>query len=272
MTTRHPVTKAALALLILSSAGARGASANQNQEPEQAPVVDPAVPSMQPAVGLPPPPPGMQPVVAPSLPAAGPTLSASTDHDSVVGRWGIEARRLASPLRSQRGLFCGDAPCPVDLDAFGVRRWSSPKYAWSAGLALAVGGGSRREGGEAKTLDTFVGVGPTLSAHFLLANWKHLAVTSGPQLDVVFFAPSGSSPKTLLINLRGLVEGELHLGFIGLPALSLGLQTGIRAHFLRITKGSAPTEGQLASEWGLSTLGPTALWDLVTQTFVRLYF
>ena len=40
---------------------------------------------------------------------------------------------------------------PIRLNAFSVRRWHTPTYAWNAGLVLGLGGGSRNEMGMTKT-------------------------------------------------------------------------------------------------------------------------
>jgi hypothetical protein len=119
--------------------------------------------------------------------------------------------------------------------------------------------------------DTYVGLGPTVGASFLLADWKHLAVAFSPQLDAVFFIPSASGPKTFLLDLRGLVEGELHLGFIDLPQLSVGVSSGLVAS-LQTTSHSADTASKTASKWSIGFSGPQSLWGLVTNMYLRFYF
>jgi hypothetical protein len=199
--------------------------------------------------------------------------SATTDHDSIVGAWGIQARKVRTfqrTLGQENG--CIDF-CPVDLNMLSVRRWSSHKYAWDAGLAFAVGGGSGRSGGKTMTWDTYFGIGPTVGASFLLANWKHLAVSLSPQFDFVTFIPSGKGSKSFLFNLRGLVEGEVHLGMIRLPAASVGLASGLAASVLYATADKKmPVDKATATKWSLEVTGPTALWDLVTKAFLRYYF
>ena len=147
-------------------------------------------------------------------------------------------------------------------------------YAWNLGLALGVGGGSSRQDGTTKSWDTYFGVGPTVSANFLLANWKHLAVSLAPGLDLLFFLPSGKGSKTFIANLRGLVEGEVHLGMIGLPAASVSLSTGVEVNFLYATKDNKPNAAQNATalKYSVGISIPTSLWDLVTRLQVRYYF
>lgn len=212
------------------------------------------------------------------LEAVAPTMGGvgTTDHDNVVGLWGIEARTIGTFQRTLgQEAGCADS-CPVDLNALSLRKWTTSKYAWSAGLALALGGGSGRDAtATSKTWDTYFGIGPTVGASFLLASWQHLAVSLAPALDAVYFIPSGKGSKSLLINLRGLVEGEVHLGMIGLPTASVGIASGLQASYLyagKDTKPGAVNTGLTASKWSLSVNGPTALWDLVTKAYIRYYF
>jgi hypothetical protein len=231
----------------------------------------------QPPAPPPPAPPPVEPVAAPTdtagVTVAGPTAG-GTDHDTVVGAWGIEARRLASLARTLgQEAGCGD-PCLVDMNALSLRRWTAQNYAWNLGLALGAGGGSSRMDGTTKSWDTYFGLGPTVSANFLLANWKHLAVSLAPGLDLLFFLPSGKGSKSFIANLRGLVEGEVHLGMIGLPSASVSLATGLELGFLLATKDNKPTAAPVATalKYSLGVTGPRSLWDLVTRLQVRYYF
>jgi hypothetical protein len=208
-----------------------------------------------------------------SVPEAG-----ATDHDTVVGRWGIEARHIEGPFQRTLGndLTCG-GDCPIALNSLGVRKWQTQRYAWNAGLALGVGGGSRysTERMAVQSWDTYLGFGPTVGASFLLTNWRHLAVSLSPQLDAVMFIPRGTGPKTFLVNVRGLVEGELHMGFIGLPELSIGLSSGLEASVRTVSKSAMTLETTnkgTASEWSVGFSGPQSLWGLVTNAFLRFYF
>lgn len=248
------------ALLLLAPA----ASANQEDAvpPPPPPVVIPEVPPVEIQRA-----PDVTPAVTPAAPVQ---AQAQTDHDAIVGRWGIEARRLGTVQRSlNQDPACTATECPLELNAFSVRRWVSRGYAYSFGLALAAGGGSTRQDGEARTWDTYFGVGPTFGANFLLANFQHLAVSFAPQLDSAFFLPGASAPKTFLVNVRGLFEGELHLGFWGVPQLSVGVASGLEGSVRYVSKGNKP-DG-VATQWSVSTTGPQSLWGIVTNMFVRFY-
>ena len=244
--------------------------------------------SAQPAAAPPPPPPAAAPIpAAPPIPpaepypvtgpvvAAAPVMSgeAATDHDGIVGLWGIEARRIEAFKKTPgEDIECPD-PCRVDLNSLGVRKWVNPHYAYSVGLAFGAGGGSRRAPTAVETLDTYFGFGPSLGASFLLANWKHLAINMSPQLDAVYFLPSGKGSKSFLVNLRGVIESELHLGMIGLPQASLGVSTGVVASFLSASLDEKNSvNNAIATRWSIAVTSPRSLWDLVTNATLRYYF
>jgi hypothetical protein len=103
-----------------------------------------------------------------------------------------------------------------------------------------------------------------------------VAVSFTPGLDFVFFLPSSKGSKTLLFDLRGVIEGEVHLGMIGVPSASVGLSTGLHATFQLNTKDNKDMAVQVAnstaSRWAVGWSGPQSLWDLVTQAQLRYYF
>jgi hypothetical protein len=255
-----------LALGMLVTVGASSTAAAQPYPPPPAPAA--AAPAVPPAEAYPVTGPG-GPVLA-TAPAA---TGEATDHDSVVNLWGIEARTIGTFKKTAGEDIECPTPCTVDLNSVGVRKWINPHYAYSVGLAFGVGGGSRRAPDAVETLDTYFGVGPTVGASFLLANWKHLAVSMSPQLDAVYFLPSGKGSKSFLVNLRGVVEGELHLGMIGLPQASLGVSTGIVASFLSASLDEKTrTDNAIATRWSIGMTSPRSLWDLVTNATLRYYF
>ena len=197
--------------------------------------------------------------------------SGPTDHQRVIGRWGIEARRIdtlkaskSSPDPRCQGV--DDSCRNVQLTSIGVRRWISEHYAYSAGLAFAVGGGSTSGLG---SWDTHFGIGPTVGAYFLLSQWKHLAISATPQLGLLYFAPSGSGSKTLSADVMGKVEAELHLGFIGLPGFAVGTDAGLGFKYTRVSNDSDGSGGY--SVWNVGTAGTSTPWGLVTNAFLRFY-
>jgi hypothetical protein len=197
-----------------------------------------------------------------------------TDHQKVVGRWGIEARRLGSRNVSRLTPGCSDplsdiGRCTVNLNAIGVRRWMHEKYAWNAALVFATGGGSSMDA----SWDTYLGIGPSVGANFLLGQWKHMAVSALPQLDFVFFMPSSSGSKQFLVNVNALVEAEIQLGFIGLPGVSVGAAAGLVGTYMYA--GESDRQGDergSESMWSVGLRGPDTLWGLVETAFIRFYF
>lgn len=202
-----------------------------------------------------------------------PEKTGPTDHQRVVGRWGIEARSLGTLQSSgaNPGLGCvprpGDTSCrDVRMTSIGIRRWHTERYAYSAGLSIGAGGGSTSGLG---SWDTYIGVGPNFGAYFLLGQWKHLAVSASPQLGFLYFAPSASGNTTISANVAGKIEAELQLGFLGLPGLSVGTDVGLGMNYTRVGNDSAGAGG--FSYWNLGTTGPSSLWGMATNGFVRFY-
>jgi hypothetical protein len=191
-----------------------------------------------------------------------------TDHDLVVGHWGIQARQLAGtpyPLTLTPNGACPTpnatltAPCTIDMGAIAVRYWKTRNLAWNAGLAFALGGGKLGSQG----LDTYYGVGPIVGLTMLLGNWRHLAISANPEASYVYFKPTGGSgPSTQLVTFRAELEGELHFGFIDVPALSIGLTAGMLFRY-----ESAPG----ASTWSVSVTDARSVWGTLTSLFIRYY-
>jgi hypothetical protein len=193
---------------------------------------------------------------------------AASDHDAVVGHVGIQARRLDPgplPLALRPGLGCAadmSTPCTVTLGALGARYWMTRNFAWNAYLAFGAGGGSVGSSG-AQGLDTYLGVGPIVGLTLLLANWRHLAIGASPELGVVWFRPGGTgSGSTKIVEVRAALEAELHFGFVGVPALSIGLEAGAQLQY----------EGNSSAHlWSVGMTGAGSVWDSLTDLFVRYY-
>jgi len=225
----------------------------------EAPVAPAAAPA--PAAVTPAPP-------APEPPGPIPTgdeTPAASDHDAVVGHLGIAARKVDTgplPLALRPGQGCAadmSTPCTVTLGAVGARYWMTRNLAFNGYLAFGAGGGSLG----AQDLDTYIGVGPLVGMTLLLGNWRHLAVGASPEVGVIWFRPAGGDvATTLLVEVRAAVEGELHFGFIGVPALSIGLQAGAAVQYER-----APA----AHLWSVGVIGAGSIWDALTNLYVRYY-
>ncbi len=148
---------------------------------------------------------------------------------------------------------------PVAISALAARRWLGRNVAIDGGPALAVGGGS--DGG--RLLDTYFGLGPVIGASVLLANWRHVAVMAGPELTMVVFKGASSAGTAFLAELLGSVEAELHFGFIGAPALSLGVRSGLA---FRLEHAAD------ATLWSVGVGGATTVRALFEDVALRYYF
>jgi len=202
--------------------------------------------------------------VAP-IPTADETPALS-DHDAVVRHIGVEARPFDPgpvPLALRPAFGCPAAqttPCEITMGVLAGRYWTTRNLALNAGLAFAAGGG--REGTQA--LDTYFGIGPVVGLTLLLGNWRHLAVGASPELALVWFRPGPSAAigAVTMINLRAALEAELHFGFVGVPALSVGIATGLAFQF---------ESGSDTRVWSVGVVGAESVWGVLSNLFVRYY-
>jgi hypothetical protein len=192
---------------------------------------------------------------------------APSDHDAVVGHIGVEVRRFdpgPMPLSLRPGFGCpaasaGMAECQVAMGALSVRYWRTRNLAFNAGLAFAAGGG--RDATVSR--DTHLGLGPILGLSVLLANWRHLAVSATPTIAYVWFNPSlGDDGSTTVLALHGALEAELHFGFVGVPALSVGLLAGMAFQYESVAETRI---------WSVGVLGGNSVWGALSNVFVRYY-
>ena len=252
--------------------------------PPAAPAVAPASASEPPAATAAPssaaPAPAPVPAIAPatdvSAPApavVGPVPSADetaapSDHDAVVGHIGIEARRFdpgPMPFALRDGLGCpmgaaGTAACEVTMGAIAVRYWWTRNLALNAGAAIGAGGGRN----DTRSLDTYLGIGPIVGMSLLLGNWKHLSVAASPELALVWFKPSVGSggSSTTVLALQAALEAEVHLGFVGVPAISIGLLAGLGFQYESVAGTRL---------WSVGVMGGDSVWGALSNLFVRYY-
>jgi hypothetical protein len=237
--------------------------------PAAAPAPTPAVVPPAPVAAPVEPTPAPQPA-EPTPPGPVPTSDASStpaesDHDAVVRHVGIELRRMdagpfAFDLRAGTGCPAAQTtPCRVELGALALRFWQSRNLAITGGLALGFGGGRDMN----RALDSYVGIGPIAGFSLLLGNWRHLAVSASPEASFVYFKPGGdSTSSTKVVSLRAALEGELHFGFVGVPALSVGMVTGLGFRWVSTSDSRV---------WSIGAVGPDSVWGVLTNLFVRYY-
>jgi hypothetical protein len=97
----------------------------------------------------------------------------------------------------------------------------------------------------------------------LLANWRHLAVSANPELLLVFFKGAESAPAAYVADLTTDLEAELHFGFVGLPALAVGLRSGL---LFRLEHAES------ATLWSIGVGGATTVRGLFEDLSLRYYF
>ena len=272
----------ALVLVAVTLSGTAAGAADTPLAPP--PLVPAPPPSAAPTAGgdvaspaVPPAPPATEPTAAaaPSLAERRvPTrdaVAAESDHDTVRDSWGVQVRPVAARLgvfglRGGTGCPTSQATAtvpatcpPVTVSSLAARRWIGRNVAIDGGLVVALGGGS--EGG--RLLDTYFGVGPVIGAAVLLTNWRHVAVMAGPELTFVAFKGASSADTAYLIDLLGSVEAELHFGFLGAPALSLGVRSGLA---FRLEHAAT------ATQWSVGVGGATTVRALFEDVALRYYF
>jgi hypothetical protein len=221
---------------------------------------------------VPPPTPAVADVAGPSAPA-GPIPTADenpapSDHDAVLGRFGITARHFDPgplPLALAPGIGCptsgaDTSACQVTMGTLAVRYWWTRNLAFNGGLVFGVGGGRDAM----QSLDTHIGVGPTVGISLLLGNWRHLAISASPELAYVWFRPGGTGAgvNTTMIALQAALEAEVHLGFVGVPALSVGLLAGMGLQYESVGETRV---------WAIGVLGGDSVWGALSNVFVRYY-
>jgi hypothetical protein len=146
------------------------------------------------------------------------------------------------------------------MGALRARYWWTRNLGWNLGAAFTVGGGHD----QARALDTSFGLGPVAGLSLLLGNWRHLAIAASPEVALVWFSPGGAGAggTTTMVDVRAALEAELHFGFIGVPALSLGLLAGVAMQY----ESAGDTR-----VWSLGIIGAESAWGTLTNLFVRYY-
>jgi hypothetical protein len=67
----------------------------------------------------------------------------------------------------------------------------------------------------------------------------------------------------LLVQMNAALEGELHFGFVGVPALSIGILAGAALNYEH-----APSKHL----WSVGVIGAgNSIWDALSTLYVRYY-
>lgn len=316
---RHKYEGAILALLALigSSATAMAQDAAQAQpeaQPAAQPEAQPASAAASGSVGLgmsagttpslgadanaqanaannPPPavaaPTGEQPPPLPPPPAV--DAANQTDHERVVGGWGVGLLGVAS-LENINSTVGGNKNGVIHAPILGVRHWVSDAWGIQAGLGVAHESGtvSNNIVGESNVDDpTAWGFAAHVGVPLALFHDKHYTFLLLPEANFGFstwrqednkntFNDDGVSGRAWLLDVGARAGAEIHFGFMGMPMLAL--QGTVGAHLTYRDSGvkSYDADGTEVKRGhytlGLTTANYNDPWDIFTSSISALYY
>jgi hypothetical protein len=208
------------------------------------------------------------------------------DGERVVGAWGAA---FFGQRTFDFGTFAG-GPHAVDVYTIGVRHWmpgaaGGPFKGWGVDAGLGFGWS------HGKHQDSTVGGTPTLESSdfglglhgglpLALARTRHVTFLLVPEIDLLWASGSSESPgvppaviKTdwsgFALDLGARAGVELHLGFVGVPELSLQGSLGAAFRYAETTR-KPPGVELTDSAWRLGTDRPAGL--VVGNVAVIYYF
>jgi hypothetical protein len=231
----------------------------------------------------PPPPPPAAPIVV-----AAPAEPAGTDHDAVVGRFGLTYFDITN-LPIANPVLGGGAPgaatsSNVQAPVVGGRYWLNRTWGIDAGIGLGLAGGSTETvvGGVDTTVNKTSTTGFALHAGvpIALAHGRHYTFLIIPNTTIGFTTASYTPPAAgaasqdlsgFLFDIGARAGAEIHFGFMGIPQLAL--QATIGLSFRRsVFKWSAG--GNSASD-GTNTFGTNVQadpWSIFKDAISATYY
>lgn len=198
------------------------------------------------------PPPKVTTKTTVETPAGGPKKEdddPTSDHEKVVGHFGVGYLGLTNIPIATGGPTGAPAPMNVSAPVIGVRYWLGEKIGLDLGVGLGLTSSSQE----------VVGPGPggaivttsqdrpsifAMAIHggvpLVLAHQKHFKFLLIPELNIGFATssetPQAAAPGTGDISRTGFhldlgarIGSEIHFGFIGVPQLSLQATVGVFA-------------------------------------------
>lgn len=203
-----------------------------------------------------------------------------TDHQQVVGHWGVGYFGVTSV---PDGLATGGTGSieTTGAPAVGVRYWMNSKM----GLEAAIGLGFTHESGTSNGTD-LGSIGTSafllhLGAPFALASSQHFTFELIPELAFGYGAQSQTDPADpntpkgsgYLFSLGGRIGAEIQFGFIGIPQLSLQGSLGLHFELMHGSSSvSALNSSVSLSTWSLTTSVSQAPWKLFTGNISAIYY
>jgi hypothetical protein len=173
----------------------------------------------------------------------------TSDHEKVVGHFGVGYLGLTNIPIATGGPTGTPAPQNVSAPVIGVRYWLGEKIGLDVGLGLGLTSSSTETvgpgpGGAIVTTSqdrpSVFGLAIHGGVPLVLAHQKHYKFLLIPELNIGFATssetPQNAAPGTGDISRTGFhldigarIGSEIHFGFIGIPQLSLQATVGVFA-------------------------------------------
>jgi hypothetical protein len=207
------------------------------------------------------------PLVAPGPAPAPPIIAreeAGTDHDAVIGRFGltyfdITNLPIANPLIGGGAPPAAPTSSNVAAPVVGMRYWFNRRWGLDAGVGLGLAGGSTESviGGTDTTVNktSTTGVAFHVGVPIALAYGKHYTFLVIPNTTLGFTTASYTAPVAgaseqdlsgFLFDIGARAGAEIYFGFIGLPQLALQATIGLsfrRSVFKWSSAGNSASDG-----------------------------
>lgn len=217
-----------------------------------------------------------------TLPGAGAPAAAATqgesDHDAVVGRFGIGYLGAQTVPLADTG--------PVTAPVIGLRYWIDQMIGIDAGLGFFNDGGSDTPaGGQSTDIASRTAVLIHAGLPLSLTSSKHFSFQIVPEINVGVATQNEAAPAPgtgedkrtgTLIGIGARAGGEIHFGFMGVPQLSL--QAGVGVQYNSITtksednRNSATTATDESTRYQFSTTVNGEPWNIFTSNIAALYY
>ena len=258
-----------LALVLLS------ASAFAQDNPEQGDTTKTSPPPEHRAEHFPPPPPRDQ------------LRAGETDHDLVVGHFGVGVfgvLQLPSMGCTGTPMDCNPDPnFTLSAPAIGARYWLDSRMALEGALGIGYSSGSTTAEAGAMSVDfdeaSFFGLALHAGLPLVFATTRHFAFELVPELNVGFVtggwdSPDGNSDTSLsgfLLELGARVGAEIQFGFIDIPQLALQGTVGLHMRYegRNASVGNTDTSNH---RFGFGTTVQGEPWDIFTGNIAAIYY
>lgn len=249
--------------------------ANGAAAPAQAPAPAPAPSVEQAPPPLPPPP--------PPPPAEAAT---QTDHERVIGKYGIGILGVASLNNLQTNGGYSTITAPI----IGARRWVNDAWGLQVGVGLAHHSGTASDSmpGQSNVEDpTSWGFAAHVGLPLALYHDKHYAFLFLPEAnfgyatwrqkdDQNIVGDQGLSGRSWLLDVGARAGAEIHFGFMDLPMLTLQGTVGARMTYRDSAVKSADASGvevtRGRNSLDLNTANYNDPWDIFVSSISALYY